>query len=75
MKEITTIQVKPLDFLLDCNMADKTATADKLRGRKSIPNKDLVIVDDALFMIEYPTYVGEGLDNRPTLYQLGRKAA
>ncbi len=46
MIETIKIPVKSLDFLLDCNIADKNATTDKLRGRKSIPNESLVVVEN-----------------------------
>ena len=77
MKKQTGIQTKPLDFLLDCNIATTEEKGKRLEGIRNIPSNELVVIGDVLYMIEPPkSQYSSGKDNsfnKPTLYELGKK--
>jgi len=72
----TSIQTKPLEFILDCNIATIEEKKEKLKGVRSIPNSELVIIEDILYMIESPksNYFSKEFTsaNKSTLYELGK---
>ncbi len=75
MENITEIQTKPLEFLLDCNVATPKEKSRRLKGIRSIPNENLIIIEDTLYFVEGPKtdYIMKGQDLRPTLYELGKR--